>query len=650
VRWYVARITVLGGGVSVFLSADDLVQFLTQVLYVAIFVLVAFQAARRPFRTNVDIALLFGAISLVISIQWYGAALRGEVPPVVGAIAGSLLMALPYLLLRLLDDFAGVPPLLVRGSEIGLILSVVVLLLIPPPLPVPLTLALVAYFVGLIAYVALAFIRQAGSSSGVTRSRMQAVALGSGFLGLTILTAGLLAVAPALSALWVLLARVGGLASGVCYFAGFAPPTGLRRAWQEPELRTFLRHAARLPRLPDTPAVLAELRAGVARSLGAPGASIGLWDASAGVLRFHDPGWSPPASAPAMPPGAAFNGKSLELQVGHMYAGRAFSEQRPLFTEDAARGDPANAAFYHAFDIKAVLAAPITAGEKRLGVLVVHGPRAPIFADSDLELVTLLADQAAVILESRALIDEASRMQAREEAARLKDDFLSSAAHDLRTPLTVLLAQAQLLERQAQRDGLPENYSTQIGRLVAAARHLSALVRELLDASRAERGKLVGPREPADLATIARDACESLCLERHRVVLDGHEPLLGSFDSVRIRQLLDNLIENAVKYSPAGGEVRVRVWPVDAEARLSVSDRGIGIPAEDLSSLFERYHRGRNVDDRRYSGLGLGLYICRAIVEQHGGRIWAESALERGTTIHVALPLAAVPRATEGAA
>jgi signal transduction histidine kinase len=634
----------------VVLSADDLVQILTQVLYVGIFVRVAFQAVRRPFRTNVDIALLFGAVSLVIGIQWYEAALHVGLPPLFGAIAASLLMALPYLLLRLLDDFAGVPPLLARGSEFGLILSVVLLLLIPSPLPVPLMLALVAYFVGLIAYAAVAFMRQAGLSSGVTRSRMQAVALGSGFLGLTILAAGLQALMPPYAPLWALLARVGGLASGVCYFAGFAPPSGLRRAWQEPELRAFLRHAARLPRLPDTPAVLAELRAGVARSLGAPGASIGLWDASAGVLRFHDPGWLPPTGAPALPPWATVNGKTLELQIGHMYAGRAFAEQRPLFTEDAARGDSANAGYYRALDIKAVLAAPITAGEQRLGVLVVHGPRAPIFADSDLELVRLLADQAAVVLESRALIDEGSRMQAREEATRLKDDFLSSAAHDLRTPLTVLLAQAQLLERQAQRDGLSEAYSTQIGRLVAAARHLSALVRELLDASRAERGKIVGPREPADLTTIAREACEGLSLERHRVVLDGNEPLLGSFDAVRIRQLLDNLIENAVKYSPAGGEVRVSVWPVDGEARLSVADRGIGIPAEDLSSLFERYHRGRNVDDRRYSGLGLGLYICRAIVEQHGGRIWAESALEQGTTIHVALPLAAVPRATEGAA
>ena len=122
-----------------------------------------------------------------------------------------------------------------------------------------------------------------------------------------------------------MLARVGGLASGVCYYAGFAPPTALRRAWQEPELRTFLRHAARLPRLPDTPAVLAELRAGVGRSLGAPGAAIGLWDATAGVLRF------------------AANGRDIEIAPGRGIAGLTFAQQRVLFFEDSIRADPENA-------------------------------------------------------------------------------------------------------------------------------------------------------------------------------------------------------------------------------------------------------------------------------------------------------------------
>jgi signal transduction histidine kinase len=105
-----------------------------------------------------------------------------------------------------------------------------------------------------------------------------------------------------------------------------------------------------------------------------------------------------------------------------------------------------------------------------------------------------------------------------------------------------------------------------------------------------------------------------------------------------------------VKYSPEGGEVQVRVWQEDGAARLSVADRGIGIPPDDLPRLFDRYHRGMNVDDRRFSGMGLGLYICRGIAEQHGGRIWAESVPGQGATFHVALPLPLAVAAEGGAA
>jgi len=632
-------------GTAVVLSADDLVQLLTQLLYVAIFVLVAAKAARHTSRSNVDIALLFGVTSLVIAEQWIAGALPAPPPPWLNTFASVLIMALPYLLLRLLYDFADVPRAVARTAELGLLLSVLALVLLPPPLPLPAVLLMVGYFFALTIYVALAFARAARRSTGVTHRRMQAVALGTVCLGLTILAAGVQEALPALSPLWSVCGRLFGLASGVCYLAGFAPPTWLRRAWQEPELRAFLARAANLPRLPSTEAILIELRSGVARSVGAPGAAIGLWDEAAQVLRFPYLGWAPPSEAVAeaqrsgLPPGSAFRPDAFEVRAGQLWAGRAFAAQRPLYTTDAAATDPANAAIYRAFGVTTILVAPITAGEKRLGVLVVHAPHAPIFADSDLELVTLLADQAAVVLESRALIDEAARVRAREEAARLKDDFLSSAAHDLRTPLTTLLGQAQLLERRAVRDGLPPEYTSGISRLVSSARHLSALVHELLDASRAERGRLVDEREVVDLAALARDAGEPRSTERHAVLMDAPEPVLGRFDPVRLRQLVDNLIENAVKYSPDGGQVRVRVWREGEEARLTVADRGIGIPPEDLPGLFERYHRGRNVDDRRFSGLGLGLYICRAVAEQHGGRIWAESTLGQGTTIHVALPL-----------
>ncbi len=111
-------------------------------------------------------------------------------------------------------------------------------------------------------------------------------------------------------------------------------------------------------------------------------------------------------------------------------------------------------------------------------------------------------------------------------------------------------------------------------------------------------------------------------------------------DRRRLAQVVDNLLENAVKYSPKGGEIRLAVWSQAGEANLTVSDSGIGIPQQDLPYVFQRFHRGTNVDDRRFAGLGLGLAIARGIVEEHGGRIRVASTSPAGTTVAICLPLA----------
>lgn len=641
----------------------DFFQFLAQALYALIFVVVLIQAVRRPRKAIVDIALFFGASAMVIAISATVAVLGLRLPPQIGELSGLLIMALPYLLLRLVADFAVVRPLVMRGAEVGLALSALALFALPAPMPVLVVLLLVAYFLAVMIYATAAFGRQAGRTGGVTRRRMQAVALGTGFLGLDILVAGLAAAVPALAEFWMLIGSLCGLASGLCYFLGFTPPTWLRRAWQAPELRAFLGRAASLPYLPDTRAIVAELERGAATAVGAPSATIGLWDEERDALRFYPS----VTSIVRLPPHAqetpealreptakrpfALRGDTWEVGASSFPALRqALTTQRPVFVADAIQADPAHAAIYRTYGIIAILAAPITAGAKRLGVLQVYAARAPIFADSDLELVRLLADQAAVILESRALIDEAAQVRAREEATRLKEDFLSSAAHDLKTPLTGILTQAQVLKRRMECNPAALPDLTGIERIIGEARRLSALVRELLDAARIEQGQLVTKLEEVDLVAVARAVCARQGPGPIRCVVEASGPVRGQFDAIRIQQLLDNLVENAVKFSRVGGEVTVRVWRAGDEACLIVRDRGIGIPLEDLPRLFERFHRGRNVDDRRFAGLGLGLYICKGIVEQHGGRIWAESAPGQGSAFHIALPLSAEPVAAEAPA
>jgi len=606
------------------MSADQLLQGATQCLFVFIFIVVFINALRQPRRSTVDTALLFGAMALIIGESWALGALRLTATGVLAAATGALLMALPYLLLRLVDDFSAPPRWLMRGAATSLIMLIALLFVWPVGMPLALVFVYIAYFVALSVYVALAFVGAARRSSGVTKRRMQAVAAGTLSLGGVLLTTGLAAATPGLALFWTLLGHVLGLVCGVDFFIGFAPPPWLRRAWQEPEVRAFLGRAARLPRLPDTAAIVRELEHGAATSLGASVATIALWDEEAGLLR------------------GKVGDKHYEQKAGVMAVGRTFVQQEPLFVSNAARADPEHAGRYEEFGAHTVLTAPITAGEKRLGVLVVYAAHAPIFAADDLVLVRLLADQAAVILESRTLIDEAARVRAREQATHLRDDFLSAAAHDLKTPLTALVGQAQLMEMRARRDPTAPPDLKGIQRMISETQRLKRLVLELLDVARVEQGRLVGAREQVDLTAVAAEVCARHNSERHRCTLAADGPLEGQFDPTRIEQLVENLVENAVKYSPEGGDVRVAVWREGGEACLTVTDQGIGIPTADLNHLFDRFHRGTNVDDRRFAGMGLGLYICGGIVQQHSGRIWATSGgVGQGSTFHVAVPLGA---------
>ncbi|MEK6206701.1 MAG: ATP-binding protein [Chloroflexota bacterium] len=605
------------------MTALELVSLLTQAIYVLIFASVVWTALRRRTRTSVDIALFFGAIAIAIVESRIVTTFGLTAVDLVTDIVALLVIAMPYLLLRLVDDFSDVPSAVKRLAEGGLVLSATAFLATEGTLPPPILLVVVFYFAALSTYDAVAFVRAARRSAGVTRRRLQAVAAGTLLLGVAILAAGFAPLLPqSLSGLPSGLTQVLALASALAYFVGFAPPQVLRRAWQEPELRRFLRRAARLPRLPDTASIVSALQDGAASTLGAR-ATIGLFDEHTNTLRFQDPHGVLPN----------------EIGPSEFIVWRVFETQHAEYVPDAARAHPELASSYRAHGVRSLLIAPISAADQRVGALEAYADHQPVFSEDDLDLVRLLADQAAVILESRALIDEAARVHAHEEAARLKEDFISAAAHDLKTPLTTLVAQAQFLERRAVADPAAPADLLGIQRIVREAKRLSGLVLELLDAARLEQGRLVGEREPIDLVELARDISVRDSYQRRRISVSAQAPVVGSYDRQRIGQVLENLVENAVKYSPEESEVRIGVAQRDGRALIDVSDEGIGIPPQDLPQIFDRFHRASNVDDRRFAGMGLGLFICKGIVEQHGGRISVESRVGRGSTFHVDLPV-----------
>jgi len=605
------------------LNALDLISLVTQLIYVLIFVSVALRTVRQPTGAHSDMTLFFGAVAFIILASRVAALIGTAAPPWLTTVEIAVLMALPYLLLRLVDDFTNVRSAIKRAAELGLAAGIVATYATAPTPPTPVILYVVLYFFVVSLYCALAFIRSARRSRGVTRRRMEAISLGSILLGTDILITGLTPLAgPDDRAVLQALGQLLGLGSGVAYYLGFAPPAILRRAWQEPELRAFLARAASLPRLPATLDIVRELERGAANSTGTE-ARIGLWHDETSNLRFWED-----------------DGTTVDVEPGKHFAGRAFELQRPIFSTNPVRDNPDGATNYRARNVGAVLAAPITAGERRLGVLTLTAVRPPIFAISDIELASLIADQAAVILESRALIDHAARVRAREEATRLKEDFLSAAAHDLKTPLTTVVAQAEFLERRATRDPSAPADLAGIKRVVRESKRLAGLVGDLLDATRLEQGRLVGEREPVDIATLAQEICSHDTSDLTLCQVEASAPVVGVYDRRRIEQLLQNLLENAKKYSPEQTPITIKVWQEDGKARVAVTDSGIGIPAADLPRIFERFSRASNVDDRRFHGMGLGLFICRGIVEEHGGRIWVESEVGKGSTFHVELPIA----------
>ncbi|NJN17102.1 MAG: GAF domain-containing protein [Oscillochloris sp.] len=599
------------------LNAADFLRYLNWALFLLIGIWVSIQAMRRPTPVNIDVGLLFGGLAVAILITSLAEIGLLQINWLIENIIITAIFSMPFLLIRLMDDVIGIPPILMRIFMVAFGLYLAVAWLFPLEALTPFGLPLILGLLATLAYVVISGLRTIRHTHGITRRRLIAVSLGSLFLALNF-AAGQLPIDPEDARSLV---DIFGAAAGISYYFGFTPPRWLRRIWQEPELRAFLSRSASLPQIEDYTRLLHALERGAAAALGAPYAGVGIWDADARLLRF------PTSEQPFALP------ESSEVP-----AVQAFRLQKAVFSRDT-RYDPALDTQFRLRSIaRVVLSAPISVGSQRIGVISVFGPRVSLFSEDDLTLLQLLADQSAVVLESRQLIERSAHIRAREEAARLKEDFLSAAAHDLKTPLTTLVVQAQLFERRATRNPEAPIDRGGLRRIVAESERLRSMVQELLDAAKAEQTQLVGKFEPGDLTTLVNTVVQRHENEHHHFAVVAPDQLMAMYDSRRWEQLLDNLVENAVKYSPNGGVITIRLWQDAGLIHLMVSDQGIGIPAADLPNLFDRFHRGANVDDRRFPGWGLGLSICRHIAEQHGGTISVNSRNGDGSTFHVTIP------------
>ncbi len=291
---------------------------------------------------------------------------------------------------------------------------------------------------------------------------------------------------------------------------------------------------------------------------------------------------------------------------------------------------------------RSVLVVPLVAREQVLGTLtLLRGKDRDRYTEEDLVLAQDFGRRCGMAIDNSRLLTKLQR------ALRTRDDFLSSVAHDLRNPLSVIQGRAALLNTQVAQPGdiVPERITSTVARILSATEEMGSMVDSLLDLVRSEMGQPpILRRAEVDVGALARSVAvdQQQATQRHEVRVHVPEtPVIAPLDEVRVRRVVRNLLLNAVKYSPSGGIIEVRVQQHELKglgwAVLEVQDTGIGIPARDLPHMFERFYRGENVVGR-IPGTGLGLFGARQIAELHGGRIEVTSVEGQGSTFAVWLP------------
>lgn len=314
---------------------------------------------------------------------------------------------------------------------------------------------------------------------------------------------------------------------------------------------------------------------------------------------------------------------------------------QPILREDMSDERFPEEAEFLELGLRCRLAAPLLPGPTAIGMLSLVRREPDSFRPEEVELVGFLGRLVAGAVQNiRSYEAERKTVEELRRLSALRADFVSLVSHELRTPMASLIGSAQTLH-QRWRELAPQQRESFLSLIADETSRLSALVEDVLDTSRIDAGTFNYRFGKVDLTELVRDSVSGASVAQDEVdvraeIHDGVPHVRGDRD--RLRQVLVNLVENAVKYSPTGGEVDVRLYRADSQIRVDVQDRGPGIAKEDQRLIFEKFGRANPTASAK-PGTGLGLYIARSIVEAHGGTLEVTSAPEQGATFSVALPL-----------
>ena len=614
----------------------DEIALFAELLFLVLFIATFVAWLRRRDPISLDLSLIFSGLGLLFVLQLWER-VTGMEPPALLSQAVTLLFFVlqPLFTLHLVSLVRRVPRAVLIGSSVVMLGLGLPTVLFAGSVPREVGFAAILAFVGIDVIAAGYLLGDARRRRGPGAIRMLIAALATALLGAALLAILAGSVVAAFQGASRSVAVVLALVAGIGYLVAFLPPLRLRRFWQA---GPTLEYSRGLLARPD--AAVDEIWRGFAQI------AASVTGAGAVVIAASETNEHAAVIGSAGIRGdlsdERFSRAELEASLGAARGGKGY--EKPA----AAAGGPA---VRLGARVGARFASVVPVGARRPTALVLLSPYRSLFHASDHEVLSALGAQTAIVAERRAIVAEqqamADRLAATVEdlrsASQAKSDFLASMSHELRTPLSAILGFSELM-RQEDAEGdtvrVPLEWVEHIHR---GGEHLLALINDVLDLAKVEAGRLELRAETLDLQMVVAETLNGIrpLAERKHLVLGASLPSITLLaDRGRFRQILYNLVSNAIKYTPEGGTVRVEAEERDAELRITVVDSGVGISTEDQALVFEEF---RQVGDpgERQAGTGLGLALTRRLVEAHGGRMELESTRGVGSRFTVVLPAAA---------
>jgi signal transduction histidine kinase len=333
----------------------------------------------------------------------------------------------------------------------------------------------------------------------------------------------------------------------------------------------------------------------------------------------------------------------VPVPIDGSLAGAIFCDGESLLVNDV-KSDPrhfSDAEEQTDFRSRSLVGVPMTIQEKHIGVLQALNKKQSDFTAVDLHLLSVIASQAAAAINNsrlhialRQAFDEVSKVD------QLRTNFMALASHELRTPLGIVLGYATFLKDDAD-DTLSEHADA----VLNAALQLQTIVEDMTNMNYIQMGavRLKTRPEPVQriVAKVYKDVAEAARAKEQTFLLDIEKELLFvETEPSKLELVFTNILNNAIRFTPIGGKISVRVYPRGGEAWVEIADSGIGIPEDKLASIFDDFYQVEDHMTRKYGGMGLGLSIVKGLIDLHGGRVWAESdGINKGSSFIVVLPL-----------